>query len=416
MMGTNTLDEEKIWNLTEAEVEDLFYLCKGWKNAQIADARGVGISTVKSQLGNVYSDLDIPTDLEDGDKREYLIAKYCEVVHEIVPDRESIKTFLARKKLREAENKRKQMELDRILGDRHTDSDKPNTNREMEESPPLPRGLNILLIVLGVIVVVIVTVVISNVFGGDGPEQPEVLIPTTQVQLSAPTTITSLSSEPGSNLQPPNDVTSTIAVTNSPTPSQTPTPTSTKTSVPTITQTLFPSLTPTSPYLFETSFDRGFPDGMQVVRGDIENLDFVGGQLLAHDYVLLAIGDDNWKNYQIEYEAKKSPYCWGLQENGIAAHAIDQDNMVIFSWNYCETGWFKIVNGEWTTIVSGRDKSADSRYMTKFQIIAKDGNFDLYIDNQKNSSYFNDKYLQGKAYILVSDSSVIDNIKVIQLP
>ena len=61
MMGTNTLDEEKIWNLTEAEVEDLFYLCKGWKNAQIADARGVGISTVKSQLGNVYSDLDIPT-------------------------------------------------------------------------------------------------------------------------------------------------------------------------------------------------------------------------------------------------------------------------------------------------------------------------------------------------------------------
>jgi hypothetical protein len=182
---------------------------------------------------------------------------------------------------------------------------------------------------------------------------------------------------------------------------------------PTTTQTAPETSPPQPPALFETDFESGFPLGMEYVR---ENVDIVNGELIAHDYTLLGFGDGTWKNYQVEYEARKHTYCWGLQNNGVAAHAIDPENMIMWSWNYCETGWFEIVNGDWNAITSGRDVIANPGTIVKIRLVAENGNFSLFVNNNKNSSYFNEKYTQGKAYILVTDSSVIDNIRIRPLP
>lgn len=194
----------------------------------------------------------------------------------------------------------------------------------------------------------------------------------------------------------------------------------TQTSLPTSTITpVTPSPTPTEtatpkpPALYETSFDSGMPDGMELVYGSV---DFIDGQLVGQELTLLAVGDGSWKNYQVEYETKKNTYCWGVQENGVAAHAIDQDNMVLWSWNYCETGWFELVNGEWVKISGGRDIVANPGTVVLIRMVAEDRNFTVYTNNNKRSSYFNEKYTQGKVYILLSDESVIDNLRISQLP
>jgi hypothetical protein len=214
-----------------------------------------------------------------------------------------------------------------------------------------------------------------------------------------------------------SEETSTSFLTDSPYPTNP--PTSTITALPPASTPITPTSSPTEtvtpkpPALFETSFDNGWPDGMDVDRTKV---DLVNGELLAHDFTLLSFGDDTWKNYQVEYEARKHTYCFGLKNNGVAAHAIDQDNMVMFSWNYCETGWFELVNGDWITITSGRDIIANPGTIIKIRLVAEGGNFTVYINNKKDSSYFNEKYTQGKAYILVSSSSVIDNIRISELP
>jgi hypothetical protein len=152
---------------------------------------------------------------------------------------------------------------------------------------------------------------------------------------------------------------------------------------------------------------------MQMVYGDI---DFVDGKLLAHDLTLLSIGDDTWKNYQVEYETKKGTYCWNLKNNGVAAHAIDQENMVMWSWNYCESGWFEIVNGEWEKITGGDDVKANPGATFTVTLVIQDGNFTVYTNHTQRSSYFNDKYTQGRVYILLHNESVLDNIRISLLP
>lgn len=208
-------------------------------------------------------------------------------------------------------------------------------------------------------------------------------------------------------------------VSRTPTETQTPTDTPTITftptftPIPTATFTPSPSMTATLSPLFEGSFDQGLPNGMRLVYGDI---DFINGQLLAHNSTLLSIGDDSWKNYEVEYKTKKHTYCWGLQNNSIGAHAIDQDNMVMFSWNYCQTGWFEITNGNWKQINTSGGVPANPGSFITIRYVAQNGDFSVYINNQKFSEYFNDKYTQGKVYIQLSDQSVIDSIRVNLLP
>lgn len=211
----------------------------------------------------------------------------------------------------------------------------------------------------------------------------------------------------------PTFFTSTPSLTSSPTETLTHTPTPMAT-VPSPTSTLPPpdTLTPLPPALFEANFDSGFPAGMEFAR---ENVDIVDGKLVAHEYTLLGFGDGTWNNYQVEYEASKHTYCWGLQNNGVAAHAIDPENMIMWSWNYCETGWFELVNGDWVTITAGRDITANPGTTVKIRLVAENGNFTVYVNDFKKASYFNEKYTEGKAYILVTDSSIIDNIRISHL-
>ena len=189
-----------------------------------------------------------------------------------------------------------------------------------------------------------------------------------------------------------------------------PTPTT-----PPATATLTPTETPTPepPALFETSFDQGLPAGMEKVYGSI---DFIDGQLLSHESTLLSIGNDDWGNYQIEYEARKPAFCWYFQTNGIAAHAIDQENMIMFSWEYCDSGWYEMVDGKWTTINTGISKISKPGLTFTMKYIAEGGNFSVYVDNVKITSYFSEKYTKGKVYILMYKDSVIDNIRISSLP
>lgn len=191
------------------------------------------------------------------------------------------------------------------------------------------------------------------------------------------------------------------------------TATPTQTSIPeTPTSTPTKAVTPKPPALFETSFESGLPAGMEMVYGDI---DFVNEELVAHDFTLLAIGEDTWQNYQVEYDARKHTYCFGLENNGISAHTIGPENMIMWSWNYCESGWFKFT-GKWETISFDDRNLANPGTVINIRLVAEGGNFTVYVNSIEHSSYFDEKYLQGKAYLYVSDSSVIDNVRVSELP
>ena len=165
--------------------------------------------------------------------------------------------------------------------------------------------------------------------------------------------------------------------------------------------------------MFETSFDSGMPDGMELVYGDI---DFVEGELLAHELTLLSIGEDTWENYQVEYETRKHTYCWGLKNNGIAAHANDLENMIVWSWNYCEAGWFELVDGDWVKITGSKSVGVDPGKSVTIRLVAENGNFTIYTNNIKRTSYYDEKYTQGKVYIVLHNHSVIDNIYISRLP
>jgi hypothetical protein len=420
---------EKLAKLTGAHVEVMYYRCLDKNVSEITDIlKKENEGTIWSRFTRIFRLLEISGEDE-------LVTEYCPIFQEFIKSEDDLKNWgtIRSEILRQAwalpsqseneipseasplpeeekaslESREKQEKLE--AGSTTSGFESPelqdNTKTGQEQLEPSHRPIWALIAIPALILCLLCVGTFS--FGARFLPTllGEVVTPNETLAIQAPSnTAASLPTETPPDL--PSE-TRMPTLTDTPIPFTPTNPTPTLTNLPTETATLQPSA------LFETDFESGFPAGMEYVRDD---LDIVNGELIAHEYTLLGFGNETWKNYQVEYEARKNPYCWQLQNNGVAAHALDQEDMAMWSWNYCETGWFEIVNGNWTIIAHEDGLPVNPGTMNTIKLVANNGNFEIYINNRKVSSYFDDKYLQGKAYILVTNSSVIDNIRISQLP
>jgi hypothetical protein len=203
----------------------------------------------------------------------------------------------------------------------------------------------------------------------------------------------------------------TEAATNTlPAPTDTPQPTNTQvpsdTSQPTATLSFSP---------LTIDFSKGLADlgYIQVIYGTFR---FVNGEFFSVDRVLLSVGLDDWKNYSVEYESHRDGSCWGHDAHGVAAHAIDVDNLIMFGWNYCGTAWYEWVNGTRNVVDEMDGFAGGAGAVVKIKYVAEDGSFSAYINGRKWGDYIDEKFTKGKIYILMHTDTYIDNIVIRPLP
>lgn len=367
-----------LFDLEPDEIEVLFYRCRDETPTQIQVRLGISTGEFFNRQNAAFTKLAIPGQAKqkfDNFRRKGL----CDIVRQLTKD--DIQNWYERRE----ELRKKLLPPSPVTND---PNEKPG--RELGEWVDNNRQ-KIWIAVAGLLFLVFLVAAFLLGRGINPPPPPPTPLPSATQQIPVTETFTTLPT--GSP---------TLAFADTPAPTATPQ-----------TPTLAPSDTaiPTTDLLIAT-FDQGLPNGMELVYGDI---DFVNGELVAHDFSLLAIGDDTWENYQIEYDARKHTYCFGLENNGISAHAIGPEDMIMWSWNYCESGWFKFT-GRWELIAFDDRNLANPGTVVNIRLAAEGGNFSVYVNSIKHSTYFDDKYLQGKAYLYVSDSSVIDNVRVSQLP
>ena len=156
--------------------------------------------TIKTQLGSVYTKLKVPDKLADKLKRDYLMAMYCDIVHQVIPDEESLDIYDSRKKLREVSQSRQANHdtgvLSRVLG-------VLIQRRAMLEPTPRPRIRPLVWLVLGIGVIATIAVFWASALRrGEINDQIET-IPTTPIAFVQPPVIAeTFTPEPEFNANP----------------------------------------------------------------------------------------------------------------------------------------------------------------------------------------------------------------------
>ena len=444
-MAISISDTQRLQALDKQQARIVYLIRHNYSNREIGEALGRDPKTVSDYMAPIYDTLDIHIDNPSA-KRDEINNRYAELIDQLIPDDSVLEYWEAIPlppdiKEEEIEQPGAIEGKTADIGERITDIGETQSATNQSESilqeldqigrrqgievPPPPRRFPRWLIVV-IPFLILCLACASVVLLVLGPFRPLIENAIAQIQATQP--ITEIQ-EPFTTQEFPVEPTSPLTETPNPPPTKTTAadvlettlPTSTNTTLPPTPTSLPPTSTPTPTEtiqptpsaLFESDLDSGMPEGMDMVYGEVN---FVNGKLIAQESTLLSVGNENWNNYEVEYETKKHTYCWGLKGNGVSAHAADPYNMVIWSWNYCESAWYELVNGEWEIIEGSKQGNiANPGSTIKVRLVAEGGKFTLYVNNQLRSSIIMDDYSQGKVYILLSGQSVVDNILVSHL-
>jgi len=172
-----------------------------------------------------------------------------------------------------------------------------------------------------------------------------------------------------------------------------------------------PTMTPTAPpkpaILFEDDFDSGLSDAWEVVSG---NPIVVNGTLSTDQDTWLLLGDLDWVNYSIEFSTN-SPSGWisqGFNALGVRADTID--NMYAYKWAEYDSECFILENGDWSAVP--QTDFTPGREVKSYRFTIVDDLFTVYMNGEKQTSFFDKRYSNGKIALKLFADTVIDDFKV----
>ena len=168
------------------------------------------------------------------------------------------------------------------------------------------------------------------------------------------------------------------------------------------------SITPPKPaVLFEDNFDAGLSEVWELVSG---NPIVVNGTLSADRDTWLLVGDPTWTNYSVEFQGESGKDHFYDGADIVALRVFDMDNMYAYKWVFVERELYVVENGEWNIVP--QTYFLKQRKVSNFRFEVKGDSIKVYIDGIIESSFFDDKFTQGRIGLFVSKDTVIDDFKV----
>lgn len=168
-----------------------------------------------------------------------------------------------------------------------------------------------------------------------------------------------------------------------------------------------PPVLPQPEILFIDNFDAGLSSGWQVAYG---NPLMVNGLLTTDEDTMMIIGNSEWTDYAVEFDADAG-YCWlSRAENWISVRATNTDNNYAYKWGDCESYWFIVKGGSWKEVTTSEFSPG---YDTlRFRIQVEDGNIAVYVGGLLMSSFHDNSFSQGKVILRISENTTVDNFKI----
>jgi hypothetical protein len=168
-----------------------------------------------------------------------------------------------------------------------------------------------------------------------------------------------------------------------------------------------PPIMPKPEILFEDDFETGLSNAWEVVSG---NPIVVNGTLSADRDTWLLVGDSTWTNYSVEFQGESGKDHFYDGADIVALRFLDLDNMYAYKWVFVEREWYVVKNGEWNIVP--QTYSLKQRKVTDFRFEVKGDSIKVYIDGIIESSFFDDKFSQGRIGLFISKDTVIDDFKI----
>lgn len=167
---------------------------------------------------------------------------------------------------------------------------------------------------------------------------------------------------------------------------------------------------PQASTLFSDDFNTGLSSGWQVVYGKPIA---VNGVLTADQDTLLMVGDTNWKDYAVEFDADAADCWFSWSDNWLGVQVQNTDNLYAYKWSDCESYWFMVSQGAWNEIPQSKFSPGYERL--RFRIQSHGGNLSVYVEEMLMSSFYDNSYSQGRVALKIAKNTVIDNFVIKEL-
>ena len=390
----NESDEfEKIKRLTPREIEVLRLVCEHFTYREISKKLWISVSTIKTHMGNIY----IKLGLDQLPRRARIFALgdvYCKALRDI--------DFIQDKDLGR-ENEGKEIIPSPISNDLMKKVEEDDGGPIMvlegkglepyplpnEEPPYKPVRRKPNPVMMGFMVIAIISILftgysIFNRFFGTPPAQSE-------------STPEKLAQSDDMEINPTDVQPEPVAVAQSnPTDTVQPTPKAT--------------VRPKPATLFEDNFEQGLSDEWEVISG---NPIVINGMLSADQDTWLVVGDPNWTNYSVEYNAE-SFYDWFTDEYNITSiRMFDIDNFYAYRWLRDQGSWFVVQGGKWNEVPNSLIKyQSNVSGLHNHRITVNNGIVTFYRDGIQQFSFISDKYPSGRIGLMVSQRTTVDDFKI----
>jgi len=175
----------------------------------------------------------------------------------------------------------------------------------------------------------------------------------------------------------------------------------------TATYTPEPTFPPKPAILFEDDFEDGLSNAWEVVSG---NPIVVNGTLSTDRDTWLQIGDPTWTNYSVELQGESGVDHFHDGPNVVALRMVDMDNMYAYKWVIVEREWSVVESGEWNAVP--QTYSLKQRKATNFLFEVKGNAVKVYVDGVLESSFFDNKFNQGRIGLFMAENTIIDDFKI----
>lgn len=388
----------KLSKLTNRQLEVLRLVCEGLTYKKVGKQLFISENTVKTHMGNIYIELALDS-LPTSERKLVLFQEFCpalqdmDIIPAVVEDQEepepvpeSVMAMVVRDE--KAIVPIPQAEI----------IDVPYKEIKNQGHPSRLRWM-----LFGLLLGIILSVLIG--FAGWEAYQ-WVLFQLDNGETPTPVVVAEV----------PSDQPEEIATTETESPDQTEDSGTSKTEEVTVedTEIVIPTTQvpdlpiPSEVILFEDNFDSGLSPYWQVATGSPV---VVNGMLTADEETWLIVGDPSWTDLVIEFEADAAR-CWTSRDdyNAVGLHMVDLNNMIAFSWQDCESFWWSVQNGEWDEVPN--TKASPGYEMLRFKVSVKGNQFSVYVGEQLLSSFFSDRYKQGKIGLRLDNKTLIDNFIV----
>ena len=384
---------ELLGKLTERQREVLKFFCEGRIYKEIGKRLHIEVPSVKTHMGNIYIKLGLDI-LDPPERRKLLFQVFCPLLPENLPpappDDNERKTISDEVKSKVDEDEKALVTIEPI-----NIVPPPIKRPRITIWEILRRAFTAIGVLTVILLILLVVDIIQLPWTNDQPISTPLIV--AEVEATEDQVIAELPQSTETQVMPA---------------SSTSIPLPTNTLIPILTNTPQPTKTTTPEPLFADDFSQGLSSEWEVELGTTY---IVNGMLTSSEETWLFVGDQNWTNYQVEFDADPSR-CTpsGNSGNAIAVRVQDISNMITFVFVDCGGAWYTVIDGTWQLVPGQESGLGIGSGMVKVVVQVLGNEFTISADGVRLASFFDDSFTSGKVGLRLAKDTLIDNFRVVE--